>query len=188
MACQLVEMGHEVNFSAFRHLQPHRSPQGLFDRRNVCVFWRQHAGLSLLSGLSLLRQRIREGTATHHRVREEILAARSSGRPKPTAISAASRCGRRTGGRCRSINPPISGRITLFKARSASDKVELPEDYGWSTVAGKGLEIISVPGSHLVLFEPENVESLAISLHLALSRSGYPSDRIQMTAGIVTVH
>jgi thioesterase domain-containing protein len=71
------------------------------------------------------------------------------------------------------------GRITLFKAKSASDKVELPEDYGWSKVAGKGLEIIPIPGSHLVLFEPGNVESLAISLHLALSRSGHPSDCFQ---------
>ena len=59
---------------------------------------------------------------------------------------------------------PYGGRITLFKAMTASDKVEWPEDYGWTEFAGAGLEIVPVPGRHLTLFDDENVGSLARAL------------------------
>jgi thioesterase domain-containing protein len=56
---------------------------------------------------------------------------------------------------------PYGGRITLFKAMTASDKVEWPEDYGWRDYAKGGLEIVPVPGGHLTLFDPENVGALS---------------------------
>ena len=67
---------------------------------------------------------------------------------------------------------PFNGRITLFKAMTASDKVEWPEDYGWSALAGAGLDIIPVPGQHLTLFDPGNVESLAAALTRRLKEHG----------------
>jgi thioesterase domain-containing protein len=59
---------------------------------------------------------------------------------------------------------PFAGRITLFKAMTASDKVEWPDDYGWTELAQGGLDIIPVPGQHLTLFDEGNVESLAAAL------------------------
>ena len=69
------------------------------------------------------------------------------------------------------------GRITLFKAITGSDKVELPADYGWSSHAGGGLQIIEIPGRHLTLFEPHHIGALANSLHLALSREETPDGK-----------
>lgn len=181
MACQLVEMGHEVDFLGLFDTSNPTAPRQVYTfAGRMAAFWKQQAGVPLISKLSLLRKRIREGIATNRRVREEITTALSSGPAE--AYSDLRRIQvREENWRAMQIYQPsrFPGRITLFKARSASDKVGLPEDYGWSTVAGKGLEIIPVPGSHLVLFDPENVESLAISLHLALSRSSHPSDCYQ---------
>lgn len=174
MACQLVEMGREVGFLGLFDTSNPTAPRRVYSSvERIAVFWNQHADLPLLPRLSSLWQRIQQGIAINRRVRKEIAAAKSSGPAE--AYSDLRRIQvREENWRAMQIYQPLRfpGRITLFKAMSASDKVELPEDYGWSEVAGNGLEIISVPGSHLVLFERENVESVAISLHQALSRSG----------------
>ena len=67
---------------------------------------------------------------------------------------------------------PFPGRVTLFKAMTASDKVEWPEDYGWAGLAGGGLEIVAVPGQHLTLFDDGNVGALAKALGAALPAGG----------------
>ena len=172
MACQLVEAGHKVDFLGLFDTSNPTAPHKTYSSTGrLAAFWKQHAGLPLLLRISLLRQRIREGIATNRRVREEILSAASAG--PAAAYSDLRRIQvREENWRAMKGYQPARypGRITLFKAMTASDKIEWPDDYGWSDVAGSGLEIIKVPGSHLVLFEPENVESLAESLHLALSR------------------
>jgi amino acid adenylation domain-containing protein len=176
MSCQLVEMGHEVDFL------------GLFDTHNptvqgkvyspvgrFAVFWKQHHEIPLGRRLSLLRQRIREGTETHRRVSAEILAAQSSGPAE--AYSDLRRVQvREENWRAMQAHQParFPGRVTLFKAITGSDKVELPADYGWSTQADGGLQIIQIPGRHLTIFDPDHVGTLANSLHLALSREEAP--------------
>ncbi len=172
MACQLVAMGHEVDFlGLFDTANPTAPRMDYSPAGRLAAFWKQQAGAPLITKLSLLRQRIHAGFTTHRRVRKEIETALSSGPAE--AYSDLRRIQvREENWRAMQIYQPsrFPGRITLFKAKAASDKVELPEDYGWSPVAGEGLEIIPVPGSHLVLFEPENVGSLAVALHRALSR------------------
>ena len=59
---------------------------------------------------------------------------------------------------------PFQGNLTLFKAMTASDKVEWPDDYGWTPFAGGGLKVVPVPGQHLTLFDDENVSTLAKAL------------------------
>ncbi|MGL4400838.1 MAG: non-ribosomal peptide synthetase [Luteolibacter sp.] len=173
MACQLVEMGHQVDFlGLFDTSNPAAPRKDYSTAGRFTAFWGQHAGLPLLTRLSLLGQRIQQGVATNHRVQKEILEANTAGPGE--AYSDLRRIQvREENWRAMQAYQPLRfpGRITLFKASSASDKEELPEDYGWSALAAMGLEIIPVSGSHLVLFEPEHVESLAASLHLALSRS-----------------
>ena len=65
---------------------------------------------------------------------------------------------------------PFSGRITLFRASHVDDKFERAADYGWSTVAGSGLDIVSVSCHHLDLFNPTNIGTLAEALGLSLDR------------------
>jgi thioesterase domain-containing protein len=171
MSCQLVEMGHEVDFL------------GLFDTHNPTVqgkvyspvgrfaaFWKQHREIPLGKRLSLLRQRIREGAETHRRVSTEILEAQSSGPAEAYSDLRRVQVREENWRAMQAYQPArFPGRITLFKAITGSDKVELPTDYGWSAHAGGGLQIIDIPGRHLTLFEPDHVGALANSLHRALS-------------------
>lgn len=176
MSCQLVEMGHEVDFL------------GLFDTQNptiqgnayspvgrFAVFWKQHREIPLGKRLSLLRQRIREGAETHRRVSAEILEAQSSGPAEPYSDLRRIQVREENWRAMQAYQPArFPGRVTLFKAITGSDKVELPADYGWSAHAGGGLQIIDIPGRHLTLFDPDHVGALANSLHLALSREEAP--------------
>ncbi len=54
---------------------------------------------------------------------------------------------------------------------TANDKVEWPNDYGWTALAGGGLDIVPVPGRHLTLFDAENVGPLANALSGTLQKS-----------------
>ncbi len=173
MACQLVEMGHEVDFlGLFDTSNPAAPRRNYSTAGRFTAFWGQHAGLPWFTRISLLGRRIWQGFATNHRVHKETVAAKTAGPAEAYSDLRRIQVREENWRAMQAYQPArFPGRITLFKAKSASDKVELPEDYGWSALAAKGLEIIPVSGSHLVLFEPENVESLAASLHLALSRS-----------------
>ena len=179
MSCLLVKMGHEVDFL------------GLFDTQNPTIqgkayspvgrfaaFWKQHRQIPLGKRLSLLRQRIHEGIETHRRVSAEILAAQSAGPAEAYSDLRRVQVREENWRAMKAYQPArFPGRITLFKAITGSDKVELPADYGWSSHAGGGLQIIEIPGRHLTLFEPHHIGALANSLHLALSREETPDGK-----------
>lgn len=62
------------------------------------------------------------------------------------------------------------GAVTLFRAEDHGGRVfDLAEDMGWRRLVGE-LEIVSIPGSHLSVFEPENLGAFAIELQKRLGR------------------
>jgi len=166
MACILEEQGHEVEFL------------GLFDTHNpvapgkryslpgrLGAFWQQQHDLPLPARLERLRERIAEGIATNRRVKAEVAAAFGGGPAEAHSDLRRVQVREENWRAMQEYRPrTFSGRITLFKAMTASDKVEWPEDYGWRAQAGNGLKIIPVPGRHLTLFDEENVGSLARAL------------------------
>lgn len=166
MACRLIELGYDVDFV------------GLFDTQNPVApckqlslpgrfgaFWRQQAALPLPSKLERLRERVAEGIATHRRVKEEVAAAMNQGPAEAHSDLRRVQVREENWRAMQEYRPrPFAGRLTLFKAMTASDKVEWPADYGWSELAQGGLEIIPVPGQHLTLFDEGHVESLASAL------------------------
>ena len=166
MACILEEQGHRVEFV------------GLFDTHNPVApskryslpgrfnaFWQQQQDLPLPSRLERLRERISEGIATNRRVKAELAAAFSSGPAEAHSDLRRVQVREENWRAMQAYRPrPFKGRVTLFKAMTPSDKVEWPEDYGWSAFAGGGLEIVPVPGRHLTLFDDENVGALARAL------------------------
>lgn len=72
---------------------------------------------------------------------------------------------------------PYPGSVTLFRADGRDWNGHFykkdPQN-GWGCVARGGVEVISLPGTHNRLFEPENIELIAraLSAHLAGSESG----------------
>ncbi len=171
MACLLEEQGHQVEFL------------GLFDTHNpvapskrytlpgrLGAFWQQQQDLPLPARLERLRERIAEGIATNRRVKAEVAAAFSSG-PAEAHSDLRRVQVREENWRAMQAYKPrtFRGKATLFKAMTPSDKVEWPEDYGWTAYAQGGLEILPVPGRHLTLFDEENVGALARTLAARLA-------------------
>ena len=166
MACILEDKGHKVGFL------------GLFDTHNPTApakrysitgrfnaFWQQQQDLPLPARLERLRERIAEGIATNRRVKAEVAAAIETGPAEAHSDLRRVQVREENWRAMQAYRPRrFAGRITLFKAMTASDKVEWPEDYGWTEFAGEELEIIPVPGRHLTLFDDENVGSLARAL------------------------
>lgn len=172
MACQLVKMGHEVSFLGLFDTHSPTAKQTLYSSAGrLAKFWQLHEQFNIPDRIALLRERIREGIKTNSRVRAEILEAQTAG-PAPAYSDLRRIQVREENWRSMQLyQPPVfPGTITLFKAISGSDKIEWPEDYGWSQSAAKGLRIVPVPGGHLTLFRPENVKDLAYSVHQSLCK------------------
>ena len=173
MACQLTELGHDVEFL------------GLFDTRNPAaparryklperlgVFWKTHHDQPLGKRLSLVGQRFNEGVRTHRRIQKELKDAMTSG---PAEAYTDLRCVQLREENWRAMQAyqprPFKGRTTLFKSNFVNDKIEETSDYGWSSLALGGLDIRTVTGHHLEIFEPENIDTLAEALANALDSS-----------------
>ena len=173
IACQLIRLGHEVQFlGLFDTHNPasYSRNYNLFER--LRVFWRQNSDLPLWSRVKRVRARVREGIHTKRRVKAELKASTLKGPAE--AYSDLRRVQvREENWRAMQAYQPgsYSGRITLFKTSSINDKVERPEDYGWACLAGAGLDIVSVEGDHLSLFAPENISTLADGLSKSLCPS-----------------
>ena len=62
------------------------------------------------------------------------------------------------------------GRITLFRSRFQSPFLGLGSMMGWDRVAMGGVEVVRVPGGHLSVLQPPNVDVLARRLRERLRR------------------
>jgi amino acid adenylation domain-containing protein len=67
---------------------------------------------------------------------------------------------------------PIDIPLTIFRAgANVFDSPESTEDgLGWAPVAGAGFELIDVPGDHLSILQPPNVDRLAAQMQRAMRR------------------
>ncbi|HEX6883770.1 MAG TPA: amino acid adenylation domain-containing protein [Planctomycetota bacterium] len=65
---------------------------------------------------------------------------------------------------------PYPGRITLFRSRFQSPFLGLGSMMGWDRVALGGVEVVRVPGGHLSVLQPPNVDVLARRLVERLQR------------------
>ncbi len=62
------------------------------------------------------------------------------------------------------------GRITLFRSRFQSPFLGLGNMMGWDRVALGGVDVVRVPGGHLTVLQPPNVDVLARALRERLAR------------------
>jgi thioesterase domain-containing protein len=72
---------------------------------------------------------------------------------------------------------PYSGRITLIRGRALGLRAVLPEK-GWRALAGTGVDIVVVPGSHFrMLQNPRTIEMVAHALRKRIG--GSPTDPVR---------
>ncbi len=57
----------------------------------------------------------------------------------------------------------FDGKMTLFRAAQEDGIFKMPHDFGWEPLVRK-LEVVTVPGHHMTMFEPGNVEVLGARL------------------------
>jgi amino acid adenylation domain-containing protein len=173
MACQLTEQGHKVEFLGMFDTHSPGAPVRAYSLpERLGVFWQQSGDQPLAKRISLLHSRLREGMHTHRTVRSEIALAKASGPADAYSDLRRVQVREENWRSMQAYRPrPFEGRITLFKTSFVNDKVERPADYGWSSVALSGLDIVSVSGHHLALFAPEHIGTLAEALTSSLKRS-----------------
>lgn len=58
---------------------------------------------------------------------------------------------------------PFDGKMTLFRAAQEDGIFKMPHDFGWAPLV-RELEVVTVPGHHMTMFEPGNVEALGAKL------------------------
>jgi aspartate racemase len=166
IACQLQDMGHEVEFLGLFDTHNPAAPSrnyGMGER--LGVFWHQTSGSPLPERIGLLKSRILEGMHTHRKVKAELRAAGTLGPAEAYSDLRRVQIREENWRAMQAYKPrPFRGKITLFKTSYVNDKVERPADYGWSPVALSGLDIVAVSGHHLALFAPEHIETLAEAL------------------------
>ena len=173
MACQLLKLGHEVEFlGMFDTHNPAAEFRNYSLPERLRVFWQQNSEIPFWSRIKLVRQRFQEGIRTNRRVKEELKAAHSQGPAEPYSDLRRVQVREENWRAMQAYRPrPFEGRITLFKTSTLNDKVERPADYGWARVALDGLDVVSVSGEHLTLFSPENIGRLAEVLTTSLNAS-----------------
>ncbi|MFN0085321.1 MAG: amino acid adenylation domain-containing protein [Blastocatellia bacterium] len=67
-------------------------------------------------------------------------------------------------------DPAYSGRILLFRASQPNLTSPLSNDRGWSALAPRGVDVVTIPGNHYTLFAADNLEVMACHLGAALKR------------------
>lgn len=172
IACHFAGRGRNVDFVGLFDTHNPTAPKRYYSAaERFSVFWKQNRQRRLPGRLLALGERIGEGVATNRRVKAEVEKAAREG-PAEEHSDLRRVQVREENRRAMDAYQPVffPGVITLFKAMTPSDKVEFPEDYGWTSLAGAGLRIVPVPGRHLTLFEPGHVERLAHSLQDQLPR------------------
>lgn len=66
---------------------------------------------------------------------------------------------------------PYAGRVLLFRAKAQSLFNHTDPVFGWRTLAGNGVEVKDIPGSHERIFTAPNVETLAYELKCSLAET-----------------
>ena len=183
IASQLMSQGQTVEFLGMFDTDNPTTPVRSYRlTERLGVFWHRNQGAPLVTRLGRVCSRIWEGVQTNRRIQAELKAAGCAGPAEPYSDMRRIQVREENWRAMRAYVPrPFAGRITLFKTTYISDKYERRSDYGWSNIAGSGLEIVSVEGEHLALFDAKNVEHLAnvltASLHLNRETEGSPSRR-----------
>jgi amino acid adenylation domain-containing protein/FkbH-like protein len=161
MAAQLSAAGEKIEFlGLIDTLNPAVPVREYSLPERVSVFWKSRDEEPLLGRIQSLAMRIREGVGTNLRVRSEVAAASSGHAEAHSDLR---------GVQLREAHYQVmldyapksyAGAVTLFRASEMNDKFEFPADYGWSALAGD-FRIVEVPGEHLTVFDPDNIDLFA---------------------------
>jgi amino acid adenylation domain-containing protein len=162
MAAQLIAAGEEVGFAAlFDTVNPAAPVREYSLMERAEVYWNSQQSHPWFERILRVGRRIREGIATHLRVRNEIRTARGAGATEPHSEIRMLQVREAHWNAMEAYRPGrLACQLTLFRTRVADDKYDIPSDYGWGDLVDS-LEIVEVAGRHLTMFEPRHAAGLA---------------------------
>jgi thioesterase domain-containing protein len=162
MAAQLIAAGEKVHFAGlFDTVNPAAPVREYSLMERAEVYWNSQQRHHWFDRIFRVAKRIREGVATHLRVKNEIRAARSAGTTEPHSEIRMLQVREAHWTAMEAYKPKrLACRITLFRTQVPDDKYDIPADYGWTDLVDS-LEIVEVGGRHLTMFEPRYAGALA---------------------------
>jgi amino acid adenylation domain-containing protein len=175
IARQMVALGHEAPVVVLLDTcNPEAACELLTISRRSAVAWQKQAGKSLLARLSGLNQRIGSrlkalaGFDSNLSEANRLLASGESS--KDPTIRQLQLLQVHTMAMEAYQPGPFPGVVTLIRTDTPDDKFTLPDDYGWTTLAGD-FRIRWVTGGHLELFDEPYVGKLAETFGRVLTES-----------------
>ncbi|OYV03997.1 MAG: hypothetical protein CFE26_19220, partial [Verrucomicrobiales bacterium VVV1] len=162
MVAQLVAANEEAVFvGLFDTVNPAAQVRRYSLMERAEVYWNSNQRLHWFDRIFRLAGRVREGIATHLRVRTEIRAAKRPGKTEPHSEIRMLHVREAHWTAMKNYRPSkLACHVTLFRTKAADDKFEIPPDYGWTELV-KSLEVVEVDGRHLTMFEPDHAAALA---------------------------
>jgi thioesterase domain-containing protein/acyl carrier protein len=158
----ILAKGHEIAFVGLCDtINPAESVREYTLMERARVFWNSQEKQHWIRKAGRLLERVGEGVCTHLQVRKQRYAARSSRISEPHSETRMLQVREAHLISMNSYQPsPLGCHVTLFKSKAPDDKFDIPDDYGWSSLA-KSLEVIEVEGRHLTIFSKNHVGVLA---------------------------
>jgi amino acid adenylation domain-containing protein len=165
MARQLEADGESIAFLCiFDTVNPATELRPYAAKERFHVYWTSLGDIGAPAKVTALAKRVAKGIVTFTRVRVESKLARLVSRTRPHSSLRGLQVRDAHGQAMDAYRPgPLRAPLTLVKAATGDHKFATPADYGWSDCASR-LVLLTVPGTHLTLFDPENVGALAETL------------------------
>ena len=172
MACQLVDAGDEVAFlGVLDTWNPEVELRKLTLSERIASNWNdpesEHSGVVEKAGK--LGMRIGSGLAYRVKFSTEGAVARALPSSKTTgwlrqvqvrqAYEAAMDDYRPSG---------LAGNLVLFRATEGNDKYEVDEELGWGEAVDGDVTVVKIPGNHISMLHPGNIEKVAEAVRNAL--------------------
>lgn len=146
MACLLHQQGDEVAFLALFDTICPTSPKRLYTLTERLVRnWNAETEFPKRVARVL------------RRAKNKVAPAPSLPEPETNGNGRAHDLGKAHEASHESFRPrPYPGKVTLFKALADDEIFKYPDDYGWACLAAD-VEIVSIPGRHLTVFDSEHL-------------------------------
>lgn len=162
MARQLEADGESIGFLCiFDTVNPALALRPYGAKERFRVYWTSLGDTATTAKLAALAKRVVQGVITFTRVRVESKLARLIARTRPHSSLRGLQVRDAHGQAMDAYRPgPILSPLTVVKAATGDHKFDVPVDYGWNACASS-LVLLTVPGTHLTLFDPANVGTLA---------------------------
>ncbi|MDF1741860.1 MAG: amino acid adenylation domain-containing protein [Verrucomicrobiales bacterium] len=173
MACQLVDAGDEIAFlGVLDTWNPQVELRALSLAERIASNWNapQAKNSGALEKAGKLGMRISTGLAYRVKFSTEGAVARALPSSKTTGWLRQVQVRQAYEAAMEAYHPSgLAGDLVLFRATEGNDKFEVDDMLGWGDVVDGNVSVIDLPGNHISMLHPANIDKVAEAVREALS-------------------